>query len=293
MRPNKDAGRGQGPRPLAINSYSYIWKMDAYDTLVHLSDRGYRQVELMVNPPHLWPSELDRPARRRVERLISQRNIEILSLNPPMLDLNYVSPAPEMRRYTLDHYRRVIELAGEWGARWVILVPGKTHPLLPAPPELRDRWLAAALDELDRAAERQGVALLMENVPASYIPRAEQVMEALRLLASDRIRVIYDVANAVFAGEDPAEGLRTVMPRLDLVHLSDTGQSTWQHAPVGSGVVPFQAVADTLDAVGFDGPTVLEVISQDPDSDIAASHDALAPLGWDDRPDTHCLSGTD
>lgn len=276
--------RAPRPRPLAINTYSYIWSMTAYETLIHLSDQGYRQVELMVNAPHLWPSELGRSARRRVEKLLAERSIEILSLNPPMLDLNYVSPAPEMRRYTIDHYRQVIELAGEWGARWVILVPGKTHPLLPAPAELRDRWLAEALEELDRAAEREGVSLLMENVPASYIPRADQLMEALRRLAGERVGVIYDVANAVFAGEDPSDGLKTVLPRLQLVHLSDTGLESWQHATIGSGVVPFEAVAETLDEIDFAGPTVLEVISQEPDRDIASSHQALTRLGWEDRP---------
>ena len=272
------------PRSLAINTYSYIWKLSAYDTLAHLADQGYREVEIMVNSPHLWPSELGRAARRRMESLIAQRGLQILSLNPPMLDLNYVSPAPEVRRYTIDHYRSVIELAGEWGARWVILVPGKTHPLLPLPDHKRDGWLAAALEELDRTAEREGVSLLMENVPASYIPRADQLVEALDRLASDRIRVIYDVANGVFAGEDPSEGLKAVLPRLDLVHLSDTGLSSWQHATIGSGVVPFEAVARTLDEIGYASPTVLEVISDDPDGDIAASHEALSRLGWVDRP---------
>jgi L-ribulose-5-phosphate 3-epimerase len=164
-------------------------------------------------------------------------------------------------------------------------VPGKTHPLLPMPAQQRDSFLATALEELDRAAEREGVSLLMENVPASYIPKAAQLMEALDRLGSERIRVIFDVANAVFAGEDPTEGLKTVLPRLDLVHLSDTGLSSWQHATIGSGLVPFEAVAKTLDEIGYTSPTVLEVISDDPDGDIAASHEALSRLGWADRPD--------
>ena len=271
-------------RSIAINDYSYIWRLSAYDTLAHLADQGYREFEVLVNAPHLWPSELGRAGRRRVERILVQRDLRLLSLNPPMLDLNLVSPAPEVRQYTVAHYRQVIELAGEWGARFVIVVPGRTHPLLPIPSERRDGYLQAGLHELDRAAEREGVSLVMENVPASFLPHANHLMEALARMGLQRMGILYDVANGVFAREDPAEGLRKARPRLQMVHLSDTGLSSWQHATIGSGVVPFQSVAAALDEIGYSGPTVLEIISDDPDRDIAASHEALVPLGWAARP---------
>lgn len=272
------------PRPLAINCYSYIWRMSAHDTLVHLADRGYDTFELMVNAPHLWPSALGRAGRRRVERMIASRGLTILSLAPPMLDLNLVSPAPEMRRYTIDHYVDVIRLAGEWSCPFVVLVPGKTHPLLPLPDRLRDEWFARAIEELDAVAANEGVRLTLENVPSSWLPLARDVMDRLGAIGNERIGVTYDVANAVFAGEDPQAGLGVVAPRLSFVHVSDTGLERWAHGAVGTGVVPFERVAAGLESIGFTGPTTLEVISQDPDADIASSHAALARLGWTPPP---------
>jgi sugar phosphate isomerase/epimerase len=272
------------PRPLAINCYSYIWRLGAADTLRHLADRGYSTFELMVNWPHLWPSAMGTAARREVARLMAQRGLSLVSLAPPMLDLNLVSPAPEMRRYTIEHYIDVIRLAGEWNCAYVVLVPGKIHPLLPLPDDFRDAWFARALDELDRAAEAEGVRLTLENVPSSWLPRAGDVMRRLALIGNDRIGVTYDVANGVFAGEDPGEGLAEVAPKLSFVHVSDTGLQSWAHSTIGSGVVPFDRVAAALEAIGFTGPTTLEVISQDPDADIAASHAALARLGWEAPP---------
>lgn len=112
------------------------------------------------------------------------------------------------------------------------------------------------------------------------LPGAIDLMRRLDEIGNTRLGVTYDVANAVFAGEDPAEGLRIVTPKVDFVHLSDTGLETWAHATIGTGVVPFDRVATALGAIGFTGPSTLEVISQDPDKDIADSCRALEALGW-------------
>ncbi|MBL0936003.1 MAG: sugar phosphate isomerase/epimerase [Rhizobiaceae bacterium] len=271
-------------RELAVNCYSYIWKLSTYDTIAHIADMGYRGMELMVNWPHLWPSDLGTEGRRRVRRLLEERAMRILSLAPPMLDLNLVSPAPEMRRYTLDHYIAVIRLAAEWNVPWVVVVPGKTHPLLPLPDHYRDRWFDDALLELDRAAEAEGIEIAVENVPNSFLPHAEHLMERLALIGNDRIGITYDVANAVFAGEDPAHGLEVVAPRLRFVHLSDTGVKVWAHAKVGTGVVPFDRIGDALERIGFEGPSTMEIISDRPDEDILASHAALSRFGWNAPP---------
>ncbi len=267
-------------RPLAVNCYSYIWRLSAYETIQHLSEHGYRQFELMVNWPHLWPSALGPAARRKVARLLAAESLQVLSLAPPMLDLNLVSNSPEVRRYSIDHYIDVIRLAGEWSTPWVVVVPGKIHPLLPLPSHFRDRWFEEALEEMDRAAEAEGVRLSIENVPSSYLPHAIDLMRRIDEIGNKRLGITYDVANAVFAGEDPAEGLRTVAPRLDLVHLSDTGLEAWAHATIGTGIVPFDRIAAALEAISFTGPSTLEVISQDPDKDIADSCRALEAFGW-------------
>ncbi|WP_165820199.1 sugar phosphate isomerase/epimerase [Microvirga sp. KLBC 81] len=267
-------------RPLAINCYSYIWRYSACETLAHLAEHGHRRFELMVNWPHLWPSAMGHAARRRISRLLEEKNLKVLSLAPPMLDLNLVSNSPEVRRYSIDHYIDVIRLAGEWCTPWVVVVPGKIHPLLPLPSHFRDKWFEDALEEMDRAAEAEGVKLTIENVPSSYLPHADDLMRRLTEIGNPRLGVTYDVANAVFVREDPAEGLRVVAPKLEFVHLSDTGVTTWAHSTIGTGVVPFDRIAVALDDIGFTGPSTLEVISQTPDDDIAASCEALSAFGW-------------
>jgi sugar phosphate isomerase/epimerase len=105
-------------------------------------------------------------------------------------------------------------------------------------------------------------------------------MAALERYGDDRIAVIYDVANAVFIGEDPGDGLRRVQGRLKLVHLSDTPREVYRHSAVGEGVVRFAEIPPLLDEVGYADLPMLEIIAADPDHAIRASIERLAALGW-------------
>ena len=268
------------PSSFGVNTYSYVWRYDAHDTLAHLADLGFARFELLVNPPHLWPASLGRAAREAVGRLLAERNLRILSLNPPSLDLNLTAPAEEMRRYTVAHYLDVIALAAEWGVPSIIVMPGKTHPLLPAPRERVLDWCRSALDTLLAAAEPHGIDLLLENIPAAFLPRAPELAAFVADFAHPRLGIIYDVANGVFAGEAPDAGILAVRSHLRMVHLSDTGTARWDHGPVGSGVVPFADAAAALAEVGYQGPSVLEIISADPERDIPESARRLTTLGW-------------
>ena len=64
--------------------------------------------------------------------------------------------------------------------------------------------------------------MLIENVPNTWIPKARDMMEAINALGRHDIGVVYDVANASFAGENITDGIKIVKDRLELIHLSDT-----------------------------------------------------------------------
>lgn len=271
-------------RKLAVQTYGHVWRASAREALMRLADRGYNRFEVMVTWPHLWPEHLSAGERDAMARMLASRDLRIEMLNPPSLDLNPVSPAAEMRAYTIAHFRRVIELAGDWGAPFVQFVPGRVHPLLPAPAPLVQEWLDAALETLDREAERHGVRILVENVPSACLPRSEDLAAALARIGNPRLGVSFDAANATFAGEDAAEALRRLAPLTGLIHLADTARDRWRHGPVGSGIVPFGAIAAALDETGIAPVSVLAIISDQPDTDIAESHVRLHRLGWEAPP---------
>jgi len=262
------------------NTYAYMMAESAESCLARLADRGFKEFELMVHPVHLWPAELSTAQRSALRGLIARRGLQLTTLNIPNIDINIASTVPEMRSYSLDLLAETVRLAGELGARGVIISPGKASPLFPAGEDELTGYFFAALDRLCPLAAACGTAMWIENVPTTWIPTINGLMASLARYGNDAVRIIYDIANAYFIAEDFAAGLGQCRERLELVHLSDTGQKVFRHDPVGLGTVPFAAVPSALAAVGYTARPMLEIISRDPDRDIMASAERLAAMGF-------------
>jgi sugar phosphate isomerase/epimerase len=248
--------------------------------LARLADFGFEEFELMVHPGHLWPAELTAAQRSAIRRMMQQRGLQLTALNMPNIDINVAGAAAEMRAYSLNLVSETVRLAGELGARGVVIGPGKANPLFPAPAAELSGHFFAALDKLCPIVKKAGTALWVENMPFAFLPAIGQLTDALKRYGNDAVRVVYDIPNAYFIGEDFADGLRQCRERLALVHLSDTGRQVYRHDPVGLGTVPFADVPRALAAVGYTARPMLEIISRDPDRDIVASAGKLALLDF-------------
>lgn len=262
------------------NTYSYMRSHSAEACIARLADQGFEEFEVMVHPGHLWPADMSPGERRALRRTIEQRSLRLVSLNMPNIDINVAAAAAEMRAYSLNLLTETVRLAGELGARGVVIGPGKANPLFPADAVELVGYFFAALDRLAPVAESSGTALWVENMPFAFLPAIGGLLDALARYGNDAVRIIYDIPNAYFIGEDFADGLQQCRARLELVHLSDTGRQVYRHDPVGLGTVPFAGVPFALAAVGYTARPMLEIISRDPDRDIVASADKLALLGF-------------
>jgi L-ribulose-5-phosphate 3-epimerase len=262
----------------AVNTYSYIFGGSAADTVARLADQGYGGVELMFFPGHLWPAELDASSLRSLRQLCEQR-LRLVAVNMPNVDINVAAAAEEMRAYTLDLLVQFVRCAGELGAGGIIVGPGKPNPLFPMPRDRMISYFYRALDTLAPMARQAGIRLFIENMPFAFLPDAESLMKVVDGYGDDSIRVIYDVANAHFIGEAPTEGLRRVRDRLSLVHFSDTTRRSYRHDPLGCGDVALAGIASVLKEVGYNELPMLEVISLNPDADIADSCRILQQAG--------------
>jgi sugar phosphate isomerase/epimerase len=262
------------------NTYSYIRSHSAEACVLRLAGLGFREFELMTHPGHLWPADLSGEQRGALRRLFEHNGFVLTTLNMPYIDIKVASAAPGMRAYSLKLLIETVRLAGDLGARGVVIGPGKANPLFPAGADELTRHFFDALDLLCPVAESSGTALWVENMPFAYLPKIDDLLHALDHYGNDAVRVVYDVPNAYFIGEDFAAGLRRCRDRLALVHLSDTGRQAYRHDPVGLGTVPFAQVPPALAAVGYGARPMLEIISHNPDHDIVASADRLAALGF-------------
>jgi len=264
----------------AVNTYPYTMRYSALATINHLADMGYLAFELMMYPGHLWPADTDAAARRQLRRHIAERGLRVTTLNMPNVDLNITGATAEMRAYSLGILSGIFQVAADLEVPAVVVGPGKSNPLFSAPKELLLGHLFAALDALVPLAHSVGISIFIENMPFAFLPSIEELLDAVDRYGEANIGIVYDVANGHFIHEDIAMGLRKAAPRLRLVHLSDTGHEVYRHDPVGQGSVPFAVVPPVLSEIGYSGPSVLEIISDDADAGIARSAAQLAALGW-------------
>ena len=261
-----------------INTYSYTQSMSAADCVRTLAERGVRTVELMLYPGHLWITD-HQETLIDLRRVIEQSGITLVTLNSPNIDLNIAAATAEMRDHSIALNIEYLQVAAELQAQALIIGPGKPNPLFPLPRDAMEPYFFRALDALIPIAERNGIELWAENMPFAFLPEAGALMDSLDRYGADSIGVCYDVANAHFIGENPVAGFDRVSPRLRLVHLSDTGQSVYRHDPVGLGNVNFAVLMPKLKTLKLERPPMLEIISRDPDRDIARSIETLAALG--------------
>ncbi|MGI9525307.1 MAG: sugar phosphate isomerase/epimerase family protein [Hyphomicrobiaceae bacterium] len=268
------------PLPLGINTFSYIYSHNVVDCLRHLGRLGFGAFEILVNCPHFWVTEFTAEERREVPKILHGEGLKIVSVNLPGMDNNVVSSAPEMRAFTVRQWCDLVDLAGEWGISWVIVVPGRISPLLPMPREQIESYWTEGMTVVADRAMAAGTGVLIENVPITWIPRGKDLVAAISMLERNDVGVIYDPANALAAGEDPSVGVRAVKDRLKLVHLSDTPADGWKHDPIGSGDIDFTAFNAALREIGYEGLSMLELITATPDRDVPESLEKLKALGW-------------
>lgn len=265
---------------LGAATFNYLNRFTLEEALDHIARCGFRHIELMSTPPHMFPRHLNASQRRSIKEAISSRGLTLVSLQPTYYDLNIISVNPAIREESIRQIKENIDLAGDLGARILVLVTGKRHPLLPMPMETAWPLALDAIRELNEVARERGVVIGVENVRNQFVDRGDDVQRMVAELADENIKAVIDVANANVV-ESPLAALAEVKEHLVLVHLSDNDGRTWTHSPVGQGNIDFAAVAAKLREIGFHGPCILEVThDKDPQGAMESSKAQLELLGW-------------
>lgn len=265
---------------MVASTYSYLWRAGIEAALADAASAGFSEVELLAAPPHVDAGERVWAAADRIASAAGRAGVRVQSVVPSGVDVNLASPDSTMRRWSVRYFSTIGRLAADVGARWLIVHPGRRHPLRPAPHHQYRQWvidgIRALLDELSGV----DVGLLFENTPTGVLDTGAECAELVAQIGPDSLGVCYDVANGHMV-EDVTAGLAAVGRHLRLVHLSDTTRASWAHDPIGAGELDFNAIAATVSALGYAGGFVVETLH---DGDVAegftADLAALRQAGW-------------
>jgi sugar phosphate isomerase/epimerase len=268
------------PFELTAHTFGLVWQHDVVEAVELLAARGFSSIEILAMPPHLDSRNFSAETKRRLLAALERHKVKVLALDLPSNDINLGSTAAEVVDFTAESYEALLAVAADLGARWMVVLPGRRHGLLPPPDGRLLDIVRRAFDRLSRAAETRGVRLLLENHPQSLLPDAASIAAFVTAQGYPNLDVVYDVANGFAIGEDAVAGMKTVEPFLGMVHLSDSPVGQWRHDPIGSGAIDFGAVRDHLLSIGYTGAVVVEIIAEQALQRLVEARDTLRHLGW-------------
>lgn len=248
---------------MIINTFSYLWSATAIDAIAELAENGYQEFEIPISSPHCWPDEISTSERASILSRLNQYGVKVRSLNAGGYDINLASPGANMRRKSIDHINAVIELAAAWGVPEVVISPGTRRPMISPSLENVHGWLHESLEELIPQAKESGTRLLFENTPYCFTPTIQELVNVVETVNDDALKIVYDVANAAYIGEDPVQSLLSNHESIGLVHISDTGTDIWGHDPIGTGVIDFRELGDAVEKTVGVSNVVLEIIREE------------------------------
>jgi len=267
---------------MIINTFSYLWSSPAIDAIAELVDNGYETFEVPISSPHCWPDELSGPERAAIYARLNEYGAKVRSLNAGGYDINLASPGANMRRKSVEHIKSVIDLAEAWDVHEVVISPGTRRPMISPSLENVYGWMYESLENLIPLAKQAGTRLLFENTPYCFTPTIQDLAGVVSTINDDSVKIVYDVANAAYIGEDPVESLLSHHESIGLVHISDTGTETWGHDPIGTGVIDWNGLGKAVKATCGVNNVVLEIIREEnPVQEFKKAMQDLRNQGWE------------
>jgi hexulose-6-phosphate isomerase len=243
----------------------------APEALEEAAEAGFDGFEYYVDGPDPGDDPIWTPSgRARVRRRTAGLGIAV-----PSVCLGYFNDRawltdddPDVRADTRNALLRAVDVAASFDAE-VIQVPFFGPAEITT--EAHKNRVVEGVGAVAEDAAAAGVTLAIENT----LPASENI-ELLERIDSPAVEHYYDVGNATALGYDAPSELEELGSRTAVVHIKDRladGDTPYAHGTMlGDGDVDFEAVADALDAVGFEGWLVLETASSgDQQSDAVAN----------------------
>ncbi|MFW2543672.1 sugar phosphate isomerase/epimerase family protein [Primorskyibacter sp. 2E107] len=269
---------------VAASTFPYLYSRTGLDSLRQLKGLGYSKFELMIFPPHCWPSELTDADIKEYKAWLDGEGAAITSFCYPLIDNNPNAPDRLMREYTIDRYREAIDLSAELSCPYVVMIPGAYGGLIDPPKPWLDDWFVESAQKVVEHAKSAGIRILLENVPFTHRPTAQDMKELCDRIGD--IGVNLDICNSAYIKEDVGAAIRMLGDLIENVHISDSPADVFKHEALGTGIVDPGEAMQALQDIGYDKMTVLEIIADandpaaDPEGDIRKSHAILADHGW-------------
>ena len=207
----------------------------------------------------------------RAERILQARKFQVISIASPLLKCVLPGAPPVDGRFQHDVFaskhtfedqprlaERAFATARRLGARIVRVF---SYWRTVAPEKCFD-GVVSALAELSENAAKHDLIIGLENEHACNIATAAETAKALAAVKHPNLKVVWDPANAMVAGENPfPDGYRMLPPdRIIHVHAKDchVADHTPEWGPLGTRAIDWKGQIAALLKDGYRGHVSLE-----------------------------------
>jgi sugar phosphate isomerase/epimerase len=255
-----------GPPRIAVSQWT-LREAELDVAIGRIADAGFDAVELGGTSPD--------PAR--CMRALAASGLEATSVCPLFgAAHDFASDLAPVRAAAKDLLRRWMDLAGEVGARAVIVVPSDTSSAASSGgrPELLARS-AEAIAEVCAGYDDTAPLLVIEPLnryETHLVHTLEEADELRRMIDSAQVALMADVFHMNIEQDCLIDALRQHAAQVRHVHLADN-----QRRAPGTGSLNFQEILAVLDEIGYTGTFALEFLPAT-DEALRASLEHLASL---------------
>ena len=227
------------------------------EVIKRLAIIGYDGVEIGCAAPHAWPDFLNKERRSFLKKTLDENNIKASSLLPAPGGGPGNNPASiyeEERLFTINHYKDVIDLAYDLGAKTVMYICG--WQIFNSTRNQCYELSLKSLKEIASHAKEKGINIAVEPTSAdsNLIDTADQAIELMKDSGCENVKLMFDTFHAQYRNEVSSDYVYKMQSNLIHVHMADTDRS----AP-GKGNVDFFSVMQALKDINYDGYVTMEV----------------------------------
>ncbi len=263
---------------LSVHTVSYGggWggpRLSLEEIIPRVAKLGYDGIEIMGKRPHLSPLDMDRKKIEKIKELLALNNLEV-SCIAGYNDFSYSDTYIRFKEKELIYLQQLLRLANEFGAKMVRILSGHLYPTTSYAQQWR--WCREYLKEAASLSEKYGIELGLQNHPA-IAGSHEEVLQMIREVGSDNVKVILDQAYVNWCREDISKAVRETGKLIVHSHIFDYKMKSplIEHTigggirrtdrievvPVGEGEVDFDVFVGLLREIGYEGFLSYEICS--------------------------------
>lgn len=238
------------------------------EAMQEAKDAGYEAIELCIGEEGALSLKTGKSACATIRRQADEIGIEIASVASGIYwAYNLGSPTATLRRKAESALKKMLTITSHLGADTLLTIPAAVDVFFdPAAPVIRpdvalDR-ARAGLKNVLPTARKCKVALAIENVWNKFLYSATEMRDFIDSFNSPWVGCYFDVGNVMAYGY-PQHWIEILEKRIKRVHLKDFKLAVGTaegFCDLLEGDVPWPAVMEALESIGYDRHLTAEMI---------------------------------